>query len=221
MSNKQIYKLLKMTDRFGNPKQSNEFRDYLENSYILLGDISVNERLVFLAGHDLDTIKYTSQPITATNILEISYLDNRMLVITTNNTIYTFEYLRDYEEKPAYKLFNVPLKTKEMLIILSDSGSTAIGIVEYKKGNKLCTIEPNIHLGMFVDTLLFMDKNIDIRFYVRNMGLEFYSWSGDIEKIHFLNLKDIELDVKYCENKVLLTKGKLETIVKDEEKCVF
>lgn len=59
-------------------------------------------------------------------------------------------------------------------------------------------IKPFIHVGMFVDTMLYentdnMDDYIDFRYYVRPMGLEPYSWTENIERVVIHNNKGVDI----------------------------
>ena len=83
----------------------------------------------------------------------------------------------------------------------------------YNINGETGVLECSIHPGMFVDTVIYYNKErtIDLRYYVRWSGMDTYQWTENIERVIIHNNKNREV---YFNNKVI---GAGETVVIDRK----
>lgn len=91
------------------------------------------------------------------------------------------------------------LENDDMLLVVADYTDYFFkDLIYFDKNGAEGDFSSNVHLGMMVDTYLIHSKNleIDIRWYVRNSGLEFYSLETGNRNLWIENAGDYSLTIK-------------------------
>ena len=105
------------------------------------------------------------------------------------------EELKQKKEEDNTRLISI-IKDKENSIYLEVSNISYGNTLAYNINGETGVIEPEIHVGMFQDSILYMLENkVDFRYFPKGTLMEIYSWSDNIEKVLIKNMKNYEIKV--------------------------
>lgn len=103
------------------------------------------------------------------------------------------------------------------LYLLMEHGMTRKALHKYE--NEIYEVTPQVHTGMFQDSVLIMDLErgkLDFR-YFPNATIECYCWSGELKKVHIYNLGKQDFKYGTWENGVICKHGEVTVIEKESK----
>lgn len=125
------------------------------------------------------------------------------------------EELKQKKEEDNTRLISI-VKDKENSIYLEVSNISYGNTLAYNINGETGVIEPEIHVGMFQDSILYMLENkVDFRYFPKGTLMEIYSWSDNIERVIIKNIK--KYDIKVDEQ--LIKAGDTVEINKNDYRC--
>ncbi len=134
-------------------------------------------------------------------------MKGNLMTIKTLNSVYMLEFIT---ELPVEKvtLPRPSLENREMAILFYyDLEKTAKSTEAfYKKDNEIYKINPCIHLGMFVDSILYKSHGLcDVRLLVeRKYCYSIYHWSDNVHKLCFYNVNLSRLLIETGQEKLIV-----------------
>ena len=123
--------------------------------------------------------------------------------------------LKQKKEEENKRLISL-IQDKENSIYLEVSSINSGNVLAYNIDGKTGIVEPEIHVGMFQDSILYMEYGlVDFRYFPKGTSMEIYSWSDNIERVIIKNIK--KYDIKVDEQ--LIKAGDTVEINKNDYRC--
>lgn len=139
-----------------------------------------------------------------TKLLEVisfinNFVDNKLdadLKIKIDNLLKSgVEELRKNKNLEENRLKNI-VKELDNSIYLEVSNINEGDTLAYNVNGEIGVIYPEIHVGMFQDSILYIeDYLVDFRYFPKGTLMQIYSWSDNIEHLYIKNLKNYEIKV--------------------------
>lgn len=103
--------------------------------------------------------------------------------------------IKQIEEKIHTELIQ-NVQDKENTVYIEISNISTGNPLAYHIGDKLGVIKPDLHVGSFQDSVLYMEDGVvDFRYFPEGTGMTIYNWSNNIKHVIIKNLKTCEIRV--------------------------
>ena len=123
--------------------------------------------------------------------------------------------LEQIEQDENTKLINEAIKYKQSLYLEISSISQG-NDAAYHINGKTGVIKPNIHVGTFQDSILYLKHNlVDFRYFPELNNMQIYSWSDNIENLVIKNNKGRFI----CVNNIEIAPGQTMIVDRDTYSC--
>lgn len=133
--------------------------------------------------------------ITIINELADKNIDNTRKQSILNMIELGEKELKHKKDTENNRLISIA-KNEENSIYLELSSISSGNTLAYNISGEAGIIEPIVHVGMFQDSVLYMqDGIVDFRYFPKGTDLEIYSWSDNIEKVIVKNMKNYDIKV--------------------------